>query len=210
VVIVQGGVSPDHVPMLVSVHPQLAAAKLVQYLKGRSSRMLQDEFPQLKKRDWGQHLWARGYFCASVGAVDEDTRKYAWRRPEAECDVQLCDVGATYRCGSSGAFDSCVGGPCFRAYGRGSGCDVFVQRPSVDCSGASLAGAVADGSPLDPVRASTDGTAGLQPVVSLVRGAGDGRPGVGCDGVYQEPGASDRRRGEPAVAGGGAGRGPRA
>jgi REP-associated tyrosine transposase len=68
VVIVQGAVSPDHIHMLVSVPPQLAPAKLVQYLKGRSSRILQDEFPQLKKRYWGQHLWARGYFCASVGA----------------------------------------------------------------------------------------------------------------------------------------------
>jgi putative transposase len=50
VVIVQGAVSPDHVYILVSVPPQLAPAKLVQYLKGRSSQMLQDEFPQLKKR----------------------------------------------------------------------------------------------------------------------------------------------------------------
>src|SRR5271170_8333474 len=73
VAIVQGSVSPDHIHMLVSVPPQLAPAKLVQYLKGRSSRMLQDEFPQLKKRYWGQHLWARGYFCASVGAVAEET-----------------------------------------------------------------------------------------------------------------------------------------
>jgi putative transposase len=77
VVIVQGAVSPDHVHMLGSVPPQLAPAKLVQYMKGRSSRLLQDEFPELKKRYWGQHLWARGYFCASVGAVDEETiRKY--------------------------------------------------------------------------------------------------------------------------------------
>ena len=52
-VIVQGAVSPDHVHMLVSVPPQLAPAKRVQYMKGRSSRMLQDEFPQLKKRYWG-------------------------------------------------------------------------------------------------------------------------------------------------------------
>ena len=74
-VIVQGAVSPDHVHMLVSVPPQLAPAKLVQYMKGRSSRMLHEEFPQLKKRYWGQHLWARGYFCASVGVVDEDTIK---------------------------------------------------------------------------------------------------------------------------------------
>jgi putative transposase len=53
----------------------MAPAKLVQYLKGRSSRRLQDEFGDLRKRYWGQHLWARGYFYASVGAVDEDTIK---------------------------------------------------------------------------------------------------------------------------------------
>lgn len=61
--------------MLASCPPELAPAKLVQYLKGRSSRKLQDEFPELRKRYWGQRLWARGYFCASVGAVDEDTIK---------------------------------------------------------------------------------------------------------------------------------------
>lgn len=46
VLIVQGSVSPDHVQMLVSVPPQLAPAKLVQYMKGRSSRIVQDEFPR--------------------------------------------------------------------------------------------------------------------------------------------------------------------
>ncbi len=45
----------------------------MQYLKGRSSQLLQDPFPELKKRYWGQHLWTRGYFCATVGKVDEET-----------------------------------------------------------------------------------------------------------------------------------------
>ena len=36
--IVRGAVSPDHIHMLVSSPPQLAPAKLVQYVKGRSSR----------------------------------------------------------------------------------------------------------------------------------------------------------------------------
>jgi len=76
-VIVRGAISPDHIHMLVSCDPVLSPAKLAQYMKGRSSRKLQDEFPELRKRYWGQHLWARGYFCASVGAVDEETiRKY--------------------------------------------------------------------------------------------------------------------------------------
>ena len=71
--IIRGAVSPDHIHMLVVVPPQLAPAKLVQFLKGRSSRMWQREFPHLRKRYWGQHLWAREYFCATVGAVDEKT-----------------------------------------------------------------------------------------------------------------------------------------
>jgi putative transposase len=44
---------------------------MAQYLKGRSSYRLQREFPELRKRYWGQHLWSKGYFCATVGAVTE-------------------------------------------------------------------------------------------------------------------------------------------
>jgi putative transposase len=68
VVIVRGSVSPDHVHMLLSVPPQLAPAKLVQFIKGRSSRKLQEEFPELRKRTGGStyghedtfaRVWAR-------------------------------------------------------------------------------------------------------------------------------------------------------
>ena len=77
VTIVQGSIGKDHVHMLVSCPPTIAPAKLVQYIKGRSSRMIQDEFPHLKKRYWGQHMWGRGYFCATVGSVTEETiREY--------------------------------------------------------------------------------------------------------------------------------------
>src|SRR5271168_4616754 len=50
VTIVRGAVSSDHIHLLVEVPPQLAPSKLVQYLKGRSSRMLQDEFAHLSNR----------------------------------------------------------------------------------------------------------------------------------------------------------------
>ena len=44
--------------------------------------MLQDEFPHLKKRYWGQHLWARGYFCATSGDVTEEMiRQYIENQP---------------------------------------------------------------------------------------------------------------------------------
>ena len=67
--IVSGHIAQNHVHLLVSCPPVLSPAKIVQYLKGRSSRILQNEYPQLKKRYWGQHLWARGYFCATVGTI---------------------------------------------------------------------------------------------------------------------------------------------
>ena len=47
----------------------------MQYLKGKSSYRLQREFSQLRKRYWGRHLWARGYFGSTVGAVTEDRIK---------------------------------------------------------------------------------------------------------------------------------------
>lgn len=64
VVIVRGAVSPDHIHLLLSAPPILSPAKLAQYIKGRSSRHLQAEFVELPKQYWGQHMWARGYFCA--------------------------------------------------------------------------------------------------------------------------------------------------
>ena len=75
ITIIEGSVGKDHVHVLLSCPPTMAPSKIVQYLKGRSSRIIQDEFPELKKRYWGQHLWARGYFCATVGSVTEETIK---------------------------------------------------------------------------------------------------------------------------------------
>ena len=58
--------------MYLSITPKLSIAKIVQLLKGKSSRKLQDEFKGLKKRYWGQHLWARGYFVSTVGVVSDE------------------------------------------------------------------------------------------------------------------------------------------
>jgi putative transposase len=86
-VIIEGGVSRDHVHLLISTPPSLAPSKIVQYLKGRTSRLLQEEFIDLKKKYWGQHLWSRGYFCASVGSVDEETiRRYIENQEKSSGD----------------------------------------------------------------------------------------------------------------------------
>jgi putative transposase len=75
ITIIEGSVGKDHIHMLISAPTNLAPSKIAQYLKGRSSKLLQDEFRDLGKRYWGQHLWARGYFCATVGSVTKDMIK---------------------------------------------------------------------------------------------------------------------------------------
>jgi len=82
IVIVRGSVSKDHVHLLISCPPSLAPSKIMQYLKGRSSKLLQEEFPELRKRYWGQHLWATGYFCRTVGTVTEEMIKEYIERQE--------------------------------------------------------------------------------------------------------------------------------
>lgn len=65
----------NHVHILVSAPAYLSPAKIAQLLKGKSSYQLQREFPELRKKYWGQHLWGRGYFCATVGPVTEEQIK---------------------------------------------------------------------------------------------------------------------------------------
>lgn len=75
--ILKGHVAPDHIHIHVSVPPNISISKLLQYIKGRSSHKLMQEFRHLSKRYWGQHLWARGYFVATTGVItDEVIQKY--------------------------------------------------------------------------------------------------------------------------------------
>ena len=56
----------------------------------RSSRLLQEEFSQLKKRYWGQHLWGRGYFCATVGSVTEEMiKEYIEKHAESSSQITV-------------------------------------------------------------------------------------------------------------------------
>jgi len=69
--IITGKVASDHIHMFVSYRPTQNVSKIVQWLKGISSRMMLSEFPHLKKRFWGRHLWARGYLAVSSGNITD-------------------------------------------------------------------------------------------------------------------------------------------
>lgn len=70
--ILKGVVSKDHVHLHLSYPPKLSVSDLVKRLKGRSSRMLLQEFPELHRRYWGSHLWGVGYGSWSTGHLTEE------------------------------------------------------------------------------------------------------------------------------------------
>lgn len=75
--IIRGHVSMDHVHLYISHPPHLSLTEIVKSLKGRSSRIVQQEFPQLGKQYWGKHFWAIGYAAFSAGTItDEMIREY--------------------------------------------------------------------------------------------------------------------------------------
>jgi len=69
--ILSGVVSRDHVHMHIEYRPSLSISDLVKRLKGRSSRLLQNEYTELHRRYWGKHFWAVGYGAWSTGNITE-------------------------------------------------------------------------------------------------------------------------------------------
>ncbi len=70
--ILKGVVSKDHVHMHIEISPKLSTSEIMKQLKGRSSRLLQKEYPKLKKRYWGQRFWAKGFGAFSTGNITEE------------------------------------------------------------------------------------------------------------------------------------------
>ena len=77
IIILKGVVSKDHVHMHIEYPPSKSVSDIVKKLKGRVSRKLQQEYPDLSKRYWGKHFWAIGYGAWSTGNLtDELVQEY--------------------------------------------------------------------------------------------------------------------------------------
>jgi len=60
----------NHVHLLVNFPPTVALSRLVNSLKGVSSRRLRQEFPDLRRHYWrAKRLWSGSYFAGSVGGA---------------------------------------------------------------------------------------------------------------------------------------------
>lgn len=86
--IINGVLSADHVHIFAEIPPHISVSEFVKIAKGRSSRKVQQEFPELKQRYWGCHFWGRGFFSSTSGNVtDEMINEYI----NNHCDAHMSD-----------------------------------------------------------------------------------------------------------------------
>lgn len=65
----------DHVHVFASAHPKIAPSYIAKMIKGVSARKLFIEFPKIKEKLWGGHLWNPSYYIESIGSISEDAIK---------------------------------------------------------------------------------------------------------------------------------------
>ena len=64
-------IMPDHVHLFVKTKPTIAPHFLIQQIKGISSRIVRNEFKELKRKM--PSMWTRSYFIESVGHISQET-----------------------------------------------------------------------------------------------------------------------------------------
>ena len=85
-------VMEDHVHLSVSCPPRWAPAEVMNTLKSLTARAVFEEFPQVRKAQWGGKLWADGYYVGSSGekVTSELIQRYIrYQKAEAQSPRQL-------------------------------------------------------------------------------------------------------------------------
>lgn len=70
--IINGVLSSDHVHIFAEIPPHISVSEFVKIAKGRSSRKIQQEFPEIGKLYWGKHFWGRGFFSTTSGNITDE------------------------------------------------------------------------------------------------------------------------------------------
>ncbi len=92
--ILKGVVSQDHVHMHVEYPPSQSISEFMRKVKGRTSRILQKEYDELRRRYWGKHFWGIGYGAWSTGNVtDKMVEEYLKHHKVSSNDTTDFELG---------------------------------------------------------------------------------------------------------------------
>ena len=90
--IIEGNVQIDHVHLVIWIPPKYSVSEAVGFLKGKSAIKIFDRHPELKKRYWGRHFWARGYCVSTVGLNEEQIKRYVRWQLKRDKDMDQLSI----------------------------------------------------------------------------------------------------------------------
>lgn len=82
--IIEAEVYPDHIHMLVEIPPKVAVSSFMVYLKGKSSLMIYEQFPELKYKYRNREFWCRGYYVDTAGKNAKKIQEYIQQQYEKD------------------------------------------------------------------------------------------------------------------------------
>ena len=82
--IIEAEVCPDHIHMLVEIPPKYAVSSFMGYLKGKSSLMIYEKYPELKYKYRNREFWCRGYYVDTAGKNAKKIEEYIRRQLEED------------------------------------------------------------------------------------------------------------------------------
>lgn len=65
----------DHVHALIAIHPNTPISKFINAWKSASSRLVKNNFPEVKEKLWKSSFWSQSYCLLSVGGANLETVK---------------------------------------------------------------------------------------------------------------------------------------
>lgn len=82
--IVEAEVCPDHVHMLIEIPPKVAVSGFMGYLKGKSSLMIYEKYPELKCKYRNREFWCRRYYVDTAGKNAQRIAEYIKKQLEED------------------------------------------------------------------------------------------------------------------------------
>ena len=74
--IMEAEICPDHIHMLIEIPSKVAVSSFMGYLKGKSSLMIHERFPELRYQYRNREFWCRGYYVDTAGKNAKKISEY--------------------------------------------------------------------------------------------------------------------------------------
>ena len=91
--IVEAEICPDHVHMLVEIPPKIFVSSFMEYLKGKSSTILYEQFSELKYKYRNREFWCKGYYVYTVGKNESRIAEYIQNQLKEEVIGNQMTIG---------------------------------------------------------------------------------------------------------------------